>query len=202
MTESVVFIIDRSSSVQPYLEPYLKTINGILRNFSPNTLLTAAVFNECVHYLCINLPLHKIDRPVGPEDIRPTGLTAFYDNVSAIINRLIAFYENNRQKAPIVIILTDGDDTCSKRIKKQQMALQIAMAKARGWQFIFLGVTENSVHIGREIGCNTCILYNTTEKCFTEIPNVLGKLLSDRNIPDIDLDLRDLTEVLSNVKIN
>lgn len=202
MTDSIIFIIDRSASIQPFVENYVNAINGILKNLDPKTLLTVALFNASVSYPCVNMALNRLETPISTTDIVPNGPTAFYDNVSAIIGRLMAFFKNNQQKPPIVIILTDGEDTCSRLINVNQMALRIAMAKAKGWQFVYLGVTENSVKMGRYIGCNACVLYNTTAKSFLEIPNVLGKLLADKNIPEIDLDIRDLSDSLSNVRIS
>jgi uncharacterized protein YegL len=199
---NIVFIIDKSASVQPYIEPYVNAINGFIKNVDPNSHLTTITFNNSINFLCLNLPLSQLDRPLNSEDINPSGPTAFYDCIVSAINRLHTFYVKTTQNPPIVIILTDGEDTCSKLITKTQVALQIAIAKKYGWQFIFLGVTENSMNIGREIGCNVCIIYNTTEKSFSEIPNVLSMLIKARNIPNLDLDIRDLSDSFSDIKIN
>lgn len=205
MSENLIFIIDRSSSVQPYALAYLETIDSIVqaqKNTNPKTLLTCALFNESIHYVCVNVPLSNLNQLMNINDLKPCGMTAFYDNVSAIIRKLMGFFSLNRQKAPTVIILTDGDDTCSKIVSLKQTALQISMAKAKGWQFIYLGITENSVRIGRELGCNTCILYTCSENGFAKIPATVAKLLDKKQIPDTNIDISDLSDSLMEVKIN
>jgi hypothetical protein len=134
------------------------------------------------------------------DDLNPSGLTAFYDNVTITINKMCSFYKKTLQQYPIVIILTDGDDTCSKTLSMRDTAVQIALAKQIGWYFIFLGVTENSINIGRQIGCDICIKYTCSENSFEKIPNIIGKLLEGNN--NIDTDIIDLTDSMLKTNIN
>lgn len=205
MTDNLIFIVDSSSSVQAYAQPYVNALNEIVqiqKRINPNTSLTCALFNERIQYLCVNHPIRDLSDGISMQNFTPMGLTAFYDNVSVIIHNLLKFYKNNNQTGPTVVILTDGEDTCSNRISPKRAALQIAMAKARGWQFIYLGVNENSLRIGRELGFNTCILYSCSSQGFSKIPEIMSLLLPKRRVPNVDVDIRDLTDALSGVKIN
>lgn len=204
MNNSIIFIIDNSCSVQPYLNSYTNAINGIVnlqKNENPNTLLTCVTFNDNINYLCINKPIREINREVSGDDIRPTGLTAFYDNVSAILRNMSEFFNNNKQRPPVVIILTDGDDTSSRNLRERQTMLQVQMCKANGWKFIFLGITETSIKLGKYLGFDVCILYNTKEQSFKDIPETVSHLIKDPTIGQVDIDIRDLTDIMDNMHI-
>jgi len=206
MSDHIIFIIDKSSSVSLYEKQYLETVNNIIQTqkyFNPNSLLTCILFNDYIQYLYINLPLNKFETPININDLRPQGLTAFYDNISIIISKLLDLYKNQQsyKTPPLVIILTDGEDTCSKSTENQA-SLQIHLAKKEGWQFIYLGVNEKSMRIGREIGCDTCIMYSCSLKGFSKVPEIMNKLLKNKIVPVLDIDISDLTESLSNTKIN
>jgi len=207
MSDHIIFIIDNSSSVSLYEKQYLETVNNIIQTqkyFNPKSLLSCILFNDYIQYLYINLPINKFENPININDLRPQGLTAFYDNISIIISKLLDLHktqQNDRKTPPLVIILTDGEDTCSKSTK-EQTSLQIHLAKKEGWQFIYLGVNEKSMRVGREIGCNTCIMYSCSLKGFPKVPEIMNKLLKNKIVPVLDIDISDLTESLSNTKIN
>jgi len=205
MTDNLILLIDRSASVKAYADLYLQTINGIIeaqKYTRPDSTLTCVFFNETIEYSCINFPVKNIDRPLEMSELKPSGLTAFYDNVSAVLHNLHRFHQKNQQKPPVVIVLTDGEDTSSRLINEHQMALKIAMLKAFAWQFVYMGVSENSVRIGRDLGFNTCIQYSCSQASFSRIPEIIAKLLSDRVMPAVDIDISDISDTLSNLKIN
>lgn len=204
MTNSIIFIIDNSHSIQPYINSYTHAINGIIKiqkNENPNSVLSCVTFNDNIKYLCLNKPIRDIEREVDPEDIRPTGLTAFYDNVSAILRNMCDFYNKNIQDPPVVIILTDGDDTSSKHLTEKQTMLQVQTCKAYGWKFIFLGVSESSIKIGKYLGFDTCILYNTKENSFNDIPHTVSHFIKNTNKEHIDVDIRDLSDLITNMNL-
>ena len=191
MSNSVIVIADKSGSLYPYSSLYLKTINDLIKlDCIINTHLSLIFFNDDIQYLHVNHPAKNI----SVDKISFEGETAFYDNVSAIINRMLKFYKFNNQKPPIVIILTDGEDNCSRKLKKEHLTLQIAIAKSYKWQFIFLGVNEKCVGIGKEIGCDSCILYDFSEKSLNDIPKLISSLFKEKVVPNMDFDLRDSFE--------
>lgn len=201
---NIIFIIDNSQSVEPYMKDYIASINGILekqKHINRDGLLTCVTFNDSINYLCINKAIREINREVSSDDIRPSGLTAFYDNISAILRNMSQFFSNNKQSPPVVIILTDGDDTSSRHLTERQTMLQVQMCKANGWKFIFLGVTEKSINLGRYLGFDVCILYNTKEKSFNDIPETVSHFLGDGRNVQADVDIRDLTDSMDTMNI-
>jgi uncharacterized protein YegL len=199
--QNIIFIVDNSLSTEYYSKEYTNAINGIIlyqKNINPNSSLSLITFNDNINYIYVNTNINYVDN-IDVKKLKPSGCTAFYDNFVDIINTLKKF--NNFCSPPMVIILTDGEDNCSKKVNEHQVWVQVNIAKSHGWKFVYLGTSENSVKIGRNIGCNACILYETTEKSFTEIINVVGRLLNDKVKDDIDIDIRDLTNSMNDIKI-
>lgn len=130
MTESIIFIIDKSSPVKPYLE----VANEILKTKRSDTLLTCAFFNEKIDYKCIITPVSEI-KDIRELDIQCSGSSAFYDNVGGVIYRMKQFYDITRHKPPLVVIFSEGKDTASKILTATNLALQIEECKMAGWQF-------------------------------------------------------------------
>lgn len=201
MTSNIVFIVDNSSSVNNYVQQYTETINRILetqRTIDPNTLLSFITFNQEIDYQYINQPLGTINTPFN---IKPNGITALYDNISTIIARLKNFSTITHSKPPLVIIITDGEDTASRFADKSHVYFQITMMQRFGWKFVFLGTTEEAVNIGKDMGCNVCILYTTNDRSFAEIVHVIGELLRHGVQHNEDIDIQMLTDMMMNTKI-
>lgn len=201
--QNIIFIIDNSISTYGYAKQYIQAINGIInfqKNINPNTSLSLITFNNSIDYIYVNANINSVE-PIDIKKLNPSGCTAFYDNFIAIINTLKKFYDKNLSNPPIVIILTDGVDNYSKKTREEHVLLQINLTKAYGWKFVYLGTTEKSVKIGRNIGCNACVLYKTSEKSFTELSRVVGGLLNDKVKNDIDIDIRHLINSIDNIKI-
>jgi hypothetical protein len=192
MADSIIIIIDCSKSSEEYLKSYVVTVNNILKNTHPDTLVSIILINNSIEYLCLN---SLENRSISINDISPNGTLFLYDKFTAVINILLNFYIINKQKPPTVILLCDNEDTSSRFTNIKLMALQIAIAKSCGWRFICLGLIEDSVNLGRYIECDTNILYNATEQCQKDLVDVLGNLLGNKII-------QQMADSLSNVKIN
>jgi uncharacterized protein YegL len=201
MVEHVIFIIDISASVEKYKDTYLNTINNIIeyqRKLFPQSHITIATFNHNHDFYCINQKVVNINLPT----ITSSGCTAIYDNVIAIINRMKKFSDIQKSDSPLVIILTDGVDNCSAKTNERLLWLQITMTRAYGWKYIYLGTSENSMETGKNIGCNACVLYETTEQSFKEVVNVVGYLMKEKVKENVDIDIREITNNMERVNIN
>jgi hypothetical protein len=202
---SIIFIIDSSDSVNNHVENYVKTINSIIdeqKQLNPDLLITIAFFNQTLRYRDINSPIKNINH-VTIQDINPQWTTSLYDNVSIILHNMSKFYNVNDQKPPVVVILTDGEDTSSHRLELKHLVLQIGLSKIKGWKYVFLGTDDKSMSIGEEIGSNICIRYNQNEKSFSSIPKLLTKIIREKiyENENVDFDLRNITNSILNMKI-
>lgn len=200
---NIVFIIDASLSVLYNFKAYMSIVNGILGCMGPNDTVSCVTFNEKATYFSVN-NLGK--RELTESDISPSGGTALYDQVCNILRKLGKFQENNliwgsTLTPTLAIILTDGEDTCSKLLSAKHLALQIATNRRVGWKFVFLGLTQNSARLGREVGCDTCIFYDMTEASQKAIISFIRESLDRKAIPVADLDLRALEEGMAEMKL-
>lgn len=206
----LLFLVDTSLSIGQYIQDYTNTINDIIRAYttirnsssssSSDLSMTLATFNDDLHYLCKD----KILQPnsvLVPAAFFPTGLTAFYDN----LNQACTNYQKEHKNAdsPLVIILTDGEDTTSKVVSESFLSARITALTRSGWNFIFLGTTKHSMSIGRQLGFQVCILYTPTRSCFAEIGNVITKLLSAASTPLVqaDIDMRQFSMDFKSLKL-
>jgi hypothetical protein len=202
---SIIFIIDSSESVNNYVENYVKTINSIIdeqKKLNPDLLTTIAFFNQTLRYRDINCPIKNINH-ITNQDINPQWTTSLYDNVSIILHNMSKFYDVNDQIPPVVVILTDGEDTSSHRLELKHLVLQIGFTKLKGWKYVFLGTDEKSMTVGKEIGANICIRYNQNENSFSNIPKLLAEVIKEKiyENENINFDIRSLTKSILNMKI-
>jgi hypothetical protein len=204
MNKSIIFIIDTSYSVNHILTKYVNSINNIINlqlAMFPETKYTICTFNNNHNFLCINEKLSSTNRRLTIEDLKPNGFTALYDSVSAVLIHMDNFFRINNSEPPIVIIITDGDDTASKLLNRKHLFLQIARNKSRGWKFIFMGITEDSLTIGKDIGSDISIMYNTSEDCFSNLHYIFREIFSNPKLTNVEINMNDLTNNMSNLKI-
>lgn len=200
----VIFIIDNSYSVLQYHEQYLKTINSLIqiqKNVNPNSLITCILFNEHINYVHIGKPIKDVP-DITLKQLESTGMTAFFDCVGSILVNISMFFEKTERNSPLVVILTDGVDTCSKRLNIKHVAFQIAKTKLEGWKFIYFGCTEESVKVGKLIGCNVNAFYNTTEQSFKNIPLLLSQIQQENIARDADFDIRQLENSMATMSVD
>jgi hypothetical protein len=180
----VLLIVDTSLSVKQYVKPYSELVNNILKTYKEASTVSVCTFSYTSNVIV------KDARPdTIPEiPIIPTGTTSLYDSISEI---LCKFDDRPR----LVIILTDGDDNSSGYCNVHTLTDRVAMFKAKGWKFVFLGLDIHSMEIGKHIGFNVCVLYSTD---FTRITELLSSL-SYNNIKD--REEYDISQCFSSMKI-
>lgn len=197
---NIILLVDNSYSVRHHAENYVNTINGIIADLPPDSLLTLVTFNETSNYLCVKKRVGDIERGLTVQELNPIGLTAMFDNLCRILTRLLRFDDTIEQKSSTtVIIITDGEDNASTRLNAKLLAVQIALCKSRGWKFLFFGVTDTSVQLGRALGCNFCLHYANTTECFQRVRTVTKDLTE--NLPEKDMDI-DLCRLMTEMKID
>jgi hypothetical protein len=213
----VILLVDTSYSVNDIIEPYVNSVNKIIEMQSllnPQTSYSVATFNDVVKFLTINERLADTKRIFTKDDLAPENATALYDNIPYILIQIKKFFKANRtQDNTLVIILTDGNDTSSRKFGKQHVALEIARCKAEGWKFVYVGVDEDSLKLGKEVGCDLTILYdkNKSEQHLKALPILLERLFVDSLTNEFSklfkerqqhqIDMRELENVFNKMKV-
>ena len=151
----VIFIIDRSGSVDGTEEIVSEGIAKIIRNErnkNRNEIITTVLFNEKPHTAFDRKPIDSVSRINYEAD----GGTALYDTLVSQIEKTKSTQAKDKVKPEqtIVVISTDGLDNCSNRTAYDAKKL-IEERKNDGWIFIFLGTNFNVIDEALRLGINS-----------------------------------------------
>jgi hypothetical protein len=205
----IVFLLDESSSMAPHAKAYINCINKLLttqRYVNPNAKFSMIKFSTQVNTLCIDEKINTLPE-FTPSHYKPYGMTALYDAIGHVIHR--KFTEEFNQV--IVIILTDGEDNCSSN-SLQDISKKISYVISKGWFFIYIAANQNAQKIGHQLGIETCLTYNETEKSIDHVSDVCSIAIGHAvyrwtgihnqfSILEIPSDVSDIMEGLENFTI-
>ena len=117
-------------------------------------------------------------RSVSPIKLTPWGNTALYDAICTTIdsvgNRLSNTPEENKPSLVIVVVLTDGEENCSKNFNISSVRDKIKhQSEKYQWQFIFLGADQDAVLNGVNMGfaANSTVSYRSNRKSLDTVFN-------------------------------
>jgi uncharacterized protein YegL len=195
MSSHLIIMVDTSYSVQPYINPYIDTINGMIseqRKINPNMLITLISFNENIEPIFFATQARNLDRPINNVNLRITGTTSLYDCLDKVLDKV----PDHNNTDITLILLTDGDDTSSKKSNIFKVKDKMSRKKIR---YIFLGVSEVSINISKFLGFTTNILYKPTEQCFKNIIEIINPVLDNKFVGDVDVS--NLENLFSSIKI-
>lgn len=150
----LVFILDESGSMEPYVEGTLECVNRVIREQrekKKKAMVTVSSFSTVYQTL-----FNKVDIDNFPilqhEDYRPYGGTALLDAIGTTITNVMAHYEktakNERPKKVnvIVTILTDGQENMSRVYDFDQIRSMIEKyQKDYSWKFVFVGADIDAI---------------------------------------------------------
>lgn len=98
---------------------------------------------------------------VPPYTLVPRGTTALLDAIGRTIvatkTMVKAMEEDERPEKVILLILTDGHENASKKYTLPGVRKLIEKRRAKGWEVLFLGCSEDAIDVGRSMG----VSYNT-----------------------------------------
>lgn len=203
MKTNVLFLVDGSYSVKEHGRDYLEIVNSVIdaqKQVDMDSRMTFATFNHDIHYKIVNQSIRYIPE-VTMDVLNPVGGTSMRDCIATTISKMLKFTDTIEGVEKIVIILTDGDDTSSRFVSQDLLSKQIILARKYGWKFIFLGVTKESMEVGRACGFNICVRYDLSRRCKKYIWELTRDFLNNFHENDADLDIRSLEEEMNEMKI-
>jgi uncharacterized protein YegL len=178
----LVFFFDKSGSVEGTeltMVNYLKKIIDKYKNTNSNILFTFVVFSnndEVLYYRC---PLENVTKL----NYIANGGTSLYDslfkNISTLIQNQIDI--NDRPSKTIVTIMTDGEDTTSKKFNEQDVKNVISYTKSLGWEYILLAKNKFYAIDSLGIDSSHIAIYNhsnSIHKCFASIEKAIDNYIS------------------------
>lgn len=92
------------------------------------------------------------------DEVHPRGSTPLYDATA----RLIDMADSKNNDKTVIIIMTDGEENCSRRYNLSSIRDRIATCQKRGWEVLFLGAEFNADHIASSYGLAAGKVINTS----------------------------------------
>ncbi|HBD92996.1 MAG TPA: hypothetical protein DC057_02360 [Spirochaetia bacterium] len=190
----IVFILDRSGSMQSLVDDTIGGFNSFVENqkkLPGEAHLTTVLFDEMYEILHNGVNLKSIN-PLTRTEYYARGMTALLDAIGKTINtvgeRLSDMNEKNRPHKVIFVITTDGAENASKEFNQQQIKSMIEHQTNRyNWEFVFLGANMDAVSVGDSYGITRSATYSATSEGTKSVYGVACAFVSNSR-RDADAD--------------
>jgi von Willebrand factor type A domain len=148
----ILFILDRSGSMQPLMEATITSFNQFMESQSmvPGKVrFSLLLFDDQLESPYKSAPLNEIPR-MTTRLYQPRGSTALLDamgtGITSLGARLAAMPERERPCSVLVAILTDGEENCSIQYSWKKIASMIRhQTNHYSWHFLFLGANQDAI---------------------------------------------------------
>lgn len=165
MTKAVVFLLDRSGSMQSILDSTIESFNGYLNELKQqaDVLFTLVTFDtistDVVHR---RMPIADVP-DLNKTTLVPRGSTPLIDAACSTLRSTIESYQ--QADAVVFTILTDGFENASRENKMSDLHDLIKQVTGWGWQVVFLGASIDAyADAGRMgVGVGSTMSYNAAD---------------------------------------
>ena len=148
----IVFILDRSGSMQGMVESAISGFNRLLREQQQvpgHARFTLVLFDDQYELPFHSVPIAEVVE-LDTATYIPRGGTALLDAIGRTIDelghQLAATPETERPGQVIIAVLTDGEENCSKHHTWESVAKRIRhQTEKYHWQFLFLGANQDAI---------------------------------------------------------
>ena len=142
----VVFILDRSGSMQGTEKDTIGGYNGYINDFkNKNAKITTILFDDRYEMITKRQDVKEVSK-LTEKEYFVRGCTALLDAVG----KSIKFMEKEKAEKVIFIITTDGYENASTKYNKEQIKEMIKGHKE--WEFMYIGADIDSYSEGESIG--------------------------------------------------
>lgn len=183
----IVFVLDRSGSMEAMVEPAVSGFNRLLREQQQVPGLarfTLVLFDDQYELPFHSVPIAEVVE-LDAESFVPRGSTALLDAIGRTIDdlgkKLAAAPENDRPNQVIIAILTDGEENASHHYSWADVAKRIRhQTEKYQWQFMFLGANQDAIATAGRMNIHAA---NTTnfamnEHSYTSSKGALSRKMS------------------------
>jgi len=153
----MVFILDRSGSMQSLTDDTIGGFNSMIenqKNEEGDAFVTTVLFDDKYELLHNHVNIHD------NKEYFARGCTALLDAIGKTINsigsRLSGTPEDERPDKVIFVIITDGMENASREFNKNTVKEMIEHQQDKySWTFMFLGANMDAVGEAASLGINT-----------------------------------------------
>ena len=152
----VYIAIDKSGSMQPYIEGTIKGVSDIIRQQAEDTSFTINTFNHKISTIANSVRRNDV-RPLTKLNYRPAGGTALMDAIGFTIEMAEAdepsrWADRDDDSTITIVIMTDGAEWDSVKYSADQIKDIIENKKMNMWKFVFMGASEETITCADSIG--------------------------------------------------
>lgn len=147
-TDEIVCIVDRSGSMRSIKEEAQGGLNGFIEDQKKvgKANLTIVQFDNEIDCVCDKANLNEAEE----YKLKPRGMTALLDAIGFVISDKEKY--TSKDGKTIVVVLTDGDENCSKEWNKTKINALIEERKEDGWEFLFLAAGQDAINTAVNYG--------------------------------------------------
>lgn len=145
-------LIDQSQSMTGKWSEALSSVNSYVEGINkatPNSKITVVTFDSMGFNIIRDGVKAKDFKAVTNEDAKPRGMTPLYDSLAKLVQ--LAVKEN--AKKTVIVVMTDGEENCSKEITTKEGAANIIKGcQDKNWQVVFLGADFDAFGQANSVG--------------------------------------------------
>ncbi len=157
----VGIVLDRSSSMGAIKDATISNTNeqfSALRESddAANTFVAFNTFNNQVHPVLkdsegnmVLVPVSTLE-DISDVDYRPSGMTAMYDGVDAMIQFLAA--DAKPADDVLIVVISDGQENASRLITSVDLASKIKELQDSDWNFTYIGANQDLTQVAADLG--------------------------------------------------
>ena len=161
-------VVDRSGSMASMQSELVEGLNVFMeeqRKVGP-AKVTVMEFDNTVDTVLDSVDLDQVPK-FGEEHFRPRGMTALLDGIGTMIETMESRVPPGKLEgsaAPVIVILTDGQENASRTFNRKRIFDAITQKKALGWKITFMGANQDAIAVGESFGVDggSCITYAAT----------------------------------------
>jgi Mg-chelatase subunit ChlD len=183
----IVFILDRSGSMQSMVEAAISGFNRLLREQQQvpgSARFTLVLFDDQYESPIHSVPIAEVVE-LDTSTFVPRGSTALLDAIGQTIDelgdKLASTPEAERPSQVIIAILTDGQENASTRYTWECVAKRIRhQTKKYQWQFLFLGANQDAIATAGRMNIQEANTANfaMTERSYDSSKGALSRKMS------------------------
>lgn len=179
----VVFILDRSGSMQPLTADTVGGFNSMLgkqKDTDGEAYVTTVLFSDSSEIIHDRMPISEVPE-MTTAVYSPMGCTALYDAVGETVKHIENIHKYARPEdvpdKTLFVITTDGMENASRKFSAQEVKKLISRHQEKdSWEFIFLGANIDAAAAAKDIGIceERAVNYKASKKGTAKLFGAVG----------------------------
>ncbi len=180
MATQIVFILDRSGSMEPLTDDVIGGFNSFIseqKKLKGKIKLTTILFDNVYETLHDGINIEDVN-PISKKEYNTRGCTALLDAVGQAINTMDAHAK--KKDRVLFVINTDGYENASREYTNKQIKELVENhEKKNSWKFIYIGANVDAFAAGGDLGIKMTANYTSTSVGTASVYCMLNNVVSN-----------------------